>query len=135
DCAFDRPVALEDAQVVGRVDDRLAADDPAQLFGDAPWQRHQAIGASSSGLRSKASKRRVMAPGKLGASLASVPTINSESQRRHSSSEGIPSERSNMASWIRLCGETWIVYQTDRPSGVTAGCDSATLRLIGSRSG
>ena len=31
---FDRTVALEDAEIVGRIDDRLAADDAAELVGD-----------------------------------------------------------------------------------------------------
>src|SRR5438094_2918681 len=45
------------------------------------------------------------------------------------------SVRSKTTSWMRLCGETWIVYQIDRPSGVSAWCDSSTLRLTGRRSG
>jgi hypothetical protein len=40
-----------------------------------------------------------------------------------------------MASWILLCGETWIVYQTDRPSGVTAWWVSSTRRFTGKRIG
>ena len=118
--AFDGSVALEDPQVVGRNDHGLPPDGAAQLLGHYLVYGHQAIGASRSGLCSKASKRRVIAPGKLGASLPWAPTIRSSTQRRHSSSEGMRSPRSKIASWIRLWGETWIVYQTDRPSGVTA---------------
>ena len=132
--SLDRAVALEDAQVVGRIDHRLPPDDAAQLF-DHGLGEHHAIGASSSGLRSKASKRRVIAPGKPGASDAFAPTTRRSSQRRHSSSDGMRSARSKIASWMRLCGDTWIVYQTDSPSDVTTWCDSSTLRLTGSRIG
>src|SRR5438093_125120 len=61
--------------------------------------------------------------------------MSRSSQGRHSSSEGMRSARSKIASWMRLCGETWIVYQTERPSAVTAWCDSSTLGLIGRRRG
>src|SRR6202521_6264257 len=36
---------------------------------------------------------------------------------------------------MRLCGETGIVYQTERPSGMTAWCVSSTRRLTGNRMG
>src|SRR6266567_2038268 len=101
------------------IDHVLAADRAAQLFDHGPIQRHQASGASRSGLCSKASKRRVVALGSPGASMASAPTISKRSQRRHSSSEGARSVRSKIASLMRLCGETWIVYQTESPSAVT----------------
>src|ERR1700694_1229158 len=45
------------------------------------------------------------------------------------------SKRSKIASWMRLCGETWIVYQTERPSGVTAWCVSSARRVAGNRMG
>ena len=130
--AFNRPVALEDAQVVGGGDHVVAAGDLFQLTDHRGWQRHQASGASRSGLRSKASNRRVIEPGKPGASTASAPTTSSLNQRWHSSSPGIRSLRSKMASWMRLCGETWIVYHTLRPSWVTAWWVSSTRRLTGS---
>src|ERR1700693_4705191 len=45
------------------------------------------------------------------------------------------SVRSKIASWMRLWGETWIVYQTERPSGVMAWCVSSTRRFTGNRIG
>jgi hypothetical protein len=36
---------------------------------------------------------------------------------------------------MRLCGETWIVYQTERPSGVMTWWVSSTRRLTGNRMG
>ena len=76
-----------------------------------------------------------MDPGKLGASVGCAPTMSCFSQGLHSSSDGMRSARSKTASWMRRWGETWIVYQTESPSSVTAWCDSSTLRLIGRRSG
>src|SRR5207245_5042368 len=126
--ALDGSVALEDAQVVPRIDHVLPADRPPQLFENRSRQRHQASGASRSGLRSKASKRRVVEPGMPGASIGSAPTTSSGSHRWHSSSEGIRSVRSKMTSWMLLCGDTWIVYQTESPSSVTTWWRSSTRR-------
>jgi hypothetical protein len=60
-----------------------------------------------------------MAPGKPEASTASAPTTKSRSHCAHSWSLGMRSGRSKIASWIRLWGEIWIVYQTERPASVT----------------
>ena len=40
DRSLDRAVAFEDAEVVGRVDDRFAADDPPKLFSDRLGKWH-----------------------------------------------------------------------------------------------
>src|SRR5487761_596288 len=131
-CALDRGVTLEDAKVGGAVNHVLATDDPSQLFQHRCLQRHYASGASCSGLRSNASKRRVVAPGKPGASIASAPATRRLSHRAHSPSLGIRSGRSKIASWIRLWGDSWIVYQTESPSSVTRWWLSSTRRLTGS---
>ncbi len=36
---------------------------------------------------------------------------------------------------MRLWGETWIVYQTESPSGVMTWCVSSTRRFTGNRMG
>jgi len=43
--------------------------------------------------------------------------------------------RSKTASWMWLCGETWIVNHTESPSSVIVWWLSSTLRLTGNRIG
>src|SRR5207249_1015288 len=131
----DAAVPLEDDQVVPAGDDVLAAGDAFEVAEERFRGGHvYARGASRSGLRSKASKRRVPEPGIPGASMNTPSGRSWSSQGRTSSSPGTRSSRSKTTSQIRPCGETWIVYQTPRPSGVTAWWVSSTRRLTGSLS-